>query len=217
MFEKEYLNYLSEVIEMTNGNKRPRVKTPSKWKKIESSSKNNSFLSIKDLLLLNKKIWIWSDHHFNHENVIMYGKRPFSSLGDMHEKLIENYKNKTSKGDVCIFAGDVVFGSSKVFNNEILPLFNNTYNILVIGNHDFDRKILKSLDFDEIHLILNFNINDKDFIISHYPFIIENIDFINIHGHIHNKESEYPHQFNVSLENINYEPILLNEIIEKFN
>ncbi len=209
---EDYLKFLSTPIEHYDGKIRPPVKHVAKWEIIESSSINGLFIDLENKLE-NEDVWIWSDQHFNHENVIKYGKRPYKGSEDMNTQLIQNYLNTVKEGDVCIWAGDIFFKSKEAFRNEILPLLDKTYNILVVGNHDFQGQAIKDMGFDEIHLILDFKYNDKRCVISHYPFIIENEIFTNIHGHIHQNESEHPHQINVSVEAINYHPVLLRDLI----
>lgn len=210
----DYLKYLATPIVHWDGKIRPPVRHPMKWERIESFSKSGVFVNL-DSAILERKIWIWSDQHFNHENVIKYGKRPYSDSDDMNSKMIENYDHTVQEGDICIWAGDIFFKSKEIFNNEIMPFFDKTYNILVVGNHDFQGKEVKNMDFDEIHLLLDFDFNDKRFVVTHYPFDVENVDFVNVHGHIHQNESEHEHQINVSVEAINYHPVDLKELITK--
>lgn len=214
MYKQLYLDYLAETITKKDGKKSPRVKNPKKWEQVISTSKNGNFIDIEKLINEGKKIWIWSDHHFNHKNIIKFSDRPYHSLEHMAECFIQNYLDIVSEGDICIFAGDIVFGSTTNFNELIMNRFFKSYNILVFGNHDFDNKKMKKLDFDETHLILNFKYKGKDIVISHYPFFIKGKNFINVHGHIHTHKSAFSHQINISVEAIDYKPILLNDLLK---
>lgn len=211
--KKDYLSYLATPIEHYDGKIRPPVRHPAKWERIESTSKTGTFVLL-DELALDCNVWIWSDQHFNHENVIKYGKRPYSDSEDMNCKMIDNYNNTVQEGDICIWAGDIFFKSKEVFNTEIMPLLDKTYNILVVGNHDFQGKELKNMDFDEIHLLLDFEVGGKRVVVTHYPFNVSDTEFVNVHGHIHQNESEEPHQINVSVEAINYHPVKLKTLLK---
>lgn len=210
----DYLNFLATPIKHYDGSIRPPVRHPMKWSKIESKSKTGEFINLEEALL-NKNVWIWSDQHFNHENVIKYGKRPYSGSEDMNTQMIENYYNTVKEGDICIWAGDIFFKSKEVFNTEIMPLLDKTYNILVVGNHDFQGKEVKNMDFDEVHLLLDFNFNDERVVVTHYPFLIEGETFVNVHGHIHQNESEHPHQINVSVEALHYHPAKITDLLNE--
>lgn len=208
-----YLSFLAEPILHHDGKTRPRVRHPMKWAKINPTSKTDSFVSITSLLL-EKDVWIWSDHHFYHEKVIQYSNRPSIDADSMNALMIKNYIETVKEGDVCIWAGDIFFKSPELFKNEILPLLNKTYNILVVGNHDFNGKKVKDMGFDEVHLLLEFDYKDKHCVVSHYPFHLTDLDFVNVHGHIHQNKSEFPHQINVSVEAINYKPVSLKELLD---
>ena len=58
------------------------------------------------------KVFVWSDNHFFHNNIIKYCNRPFeySSKGslDCLTFQINNYLNCVSKNDVVLFLGDLL-------------------------------------------------------------------------------------------------------------
>lgn len=212
-FKKEYLNFLTTPITHDNGDRKPRVKSSQRWLNIEDHSKNELFLNIELEIINGRKVWIWSDQHFYHENVIKYSERPYKNVEEMNQELIDNYNEVVEEDDICIFAGDVTFKSTTLFLTDIMPKLLKGYKILVVGNHDFDKKKVRALGFDETRLILHFKNNEKDIIISHYPFFIDNVEFTNVHGHIHTYKSELKHQINVSIEAIDFRPVLLKELI----
>ena len=53
-------------------------------------------------------IYFISDTHFNHNNIIKYCNRPFKSINEMNQTIINNW-NKTVKADDEIYhLGDLV-------------------------------------------------------------------------------------------------------------
>jgi len=152
------------------------------------------------------KIFIISDTHFHHENIIKYSSRPFKSVEEMDKEIIRRWNNKVGKEDIVIHLGDFALGSEKEAK-ELKDSLNGTI-FLLKGNHD--HKMLRKAGF----IIIKGTFEIGNIIFSHNPLKKEDIPkgFINVHGHIHEKESL--HGFNVSVEKMNYEPIELEELMK---
>ena len=56
-------------------------------------------------------IFAISDTHFGHSNIIKYCDRPFHSVSEMNEKLIDNWNNIVTEQDHIYHLGDVYFGT----------------------------------------------------------------------------------------------------------
>jgi len=86
----------------------------------------------------------------------------------------------------------------------------NIINLLK-GNHD--HKSIREAGF----LIIKGNLEIDNIVFSHNPLHEKDIPkgFINVHGHIHEKESL--HGLNVSVEKTNYEPIELEDLKKQLN
>jgi len=155
------------------------------------------------------KIFIISDTHFHHENIIKYSNRPFKSVEEMDKEMIKRWNNKVGKEDIVLHLGDFALGSDKEVK-ELKDSLNGTI-FLLKGNHD--HKMLRKAGF----IIIKGTLEISNLIFSHNPLKKEDIPkgFINVHGHIHEKESL--HGFNVSVEKMNYEPIGLDELKKRID
>ena len=162
------------------------------------------------------KIWLISDTHFGHTNVIKYCNRPFESSDEMDKTIIENWNNTIKKYDKVFLLGDVSF-HTKERTKEIIQSLNG-YKVLIKGNHDKrSNDFWLDCGFKEVGkypIILN--VNDRDLILSHQPISVsvDKGDFFNYHGHVHNMindyEVVYPNRYKcVSVENISYKPFRL--------
>lgn len=215
---QDYLDFLSEKIDYGNGKPRPRARKIELWRKtlenIDNSSKINDYLDTPE------KIWMWSDQHFGHNNIIRYSERPYDNTDEMTETLVKNYQECIKENDVCIWGGDIAFMSTNKAN-EILDQCPG-YKILIIGNHDFERrkKCLKKYRVDEVHLVLNISYKELDLAFTHYP-VKMNESMINVHGHIHNNTdgefSDSLMNINISVEVLDYKPLNFTDLIELAN
>jgi calcineurin-like phosphoesterase family protein len=137
----------------------------------------------------------------------------------MDEKLIYNYNCLVKPDDIVVWVGDVSFHDPKRTYDVINRL--NGYKILVVGNHDFDRKKkLRKMGFDETHIVYNLCFGNTKVAFTHYP--MDNLpirEWINTHGHIHKnkhvREIETTSHINVNCEFQDYKPINLDTLVGK--
>lgn len=152
-------------------------------------------------------IWLTADNHFNHKNIIEYCKRPFRTVEEMDEVMIKKWNEKVKKEDLVIHLGDFCLGSKEKIK-ETRKRLNGTV-ILIPGNHD--RKIMRDYGF----IIVEGYIRIKNLILTHRPLPLEEIPkgFVNVHGHMHEKNSY--RGINISVDKTNYVPVELNEILQE--
>lgn len=80
------------------------------------------------------KTWFTSDLHLGHERIISLSGRPFATVEEMNEKIIERYNAVVGDDDVVWFLGDVAMGRIA----ETLPMLGQLKGkkYLKTGNHD---------------------------------------------------------------------------------
>ena len=161
-------------------------------------------------------IYIWSDLHLYHANIIEYEDRPFSSLEEMNAALLENWQKTVKSNDIIFNLGDFMFNTKKDIVNNILQQMPG-HKILVLGNHDKHKSVKWWLDagFNEVYKYPI--IYEGFYILSHEPlYVNKSMPYINIHGHIHGQKYEGNQYVNVSIEHIDYKPVNFEEIKKKF-
>lgn len=159
-----------------------------------------------------------SDLHLFHNRILEKFNRPFSSVEEMHEMIINNWKNKVKADDTVYILGDVGMYHPK----EIGNILNNLpgHKILITGNHDFKNIHSGSYKkvFDKITSYLEIEDNGRNVILFHYPIEDWNgkyREYYHLHGHIHNNEdslSQKERRFNVSAEVVDYTPVSLDKL-----
>src|SRR3990167_803271 len=137
-------------------------------------------------------IFLTSDTHFYHQNILGYTKRPWASLPEMHEGLIQNYNKEVGTEDEVYFIGDVMMGGKKDMPWRMEAIFNrlNGTKYLVKGNHDknweerwFSKHFVWVKDYYELRVN-----KSTTLILGHYPFLSWHgmgRGAINAHGHCH--------------------------------
>lgn len=117
-------------------------------------------------------MWFTSDIHFFHGNVIPTCHRPFSSLTEMHEKIIENWNKVVQKRQIVWILGDVSFGGIKP-TRAILDRLNGDKR-LVKGNHDKHAKQMIDMGFSNVYEnhFIELDIHGKKTRVnmSHFPY-----------------------------------------------
>lgn len=210
---QHYIDDLTRLISYDGRNTRPRVRHPQKWANLQSVIQLNEGVT-EPLDISDRNVWVWSDTHFWHKNIIEFSKRPFINIDEMNEALVGNYNDYVQPDDVCIWGGDVAF-KGNAETNELLDRCNG-YKILVAGNHDFKRKHVRALAFDEIHLLYLLNISDVGLLFTHYPMYNIPWPWFNVHGHLHSwpkPDTGHNLHYNMCVELHEYKPINITEIV----
>jgi calcineurin-like phosphoesterase family protein len=158
-----------------------------------------------------------SDTHFGHVNIIEYEKefRPFSTVEEMNEALIENWNKVVKPNDRVYHLGDFCFGPHNI---QIAGRLNGQKR-LVMGNHDKypAQEYLKY--FDKIYGVKFW----EKCILSHIPVHIRQMHgkmkrcLLNVHGHMHSKNMPELEYFNVSVEKHNLTPVHADIIFSYVN
>lgn len=79
-------------------------------------------------------LWLTSDLHFGHINIIRYTDRPFGSVAEMDEWLIHSWNDHVGDDDTVWVLGDVCMGTLADSLGLVRQL-NGTLRLLC-GNHD---------------------------------------------------------------------------------
>jgi len=148
------------------------------------------------------KIWVISDTHWKHKNIIKYENRPL----DHNEQIVANWCKLVAPDDLVIHLGDVIFGENKQGDlKEILAKLPGK-KILCRGNHDGyptskwgDWEWYLDCGFDAVTDYFVY----QDLAFSHAPLTplptTARYGYgqevrLNIHGHFHRGSHRKPHE-----------------------
>jgi calcineurin-like phosphoesterase family protein len=148
------------------------------------------------------KVFVASDTHFGHANIIKYTKRPFKSAGHQDAELIRRWNERVDVDDTVYFLGDFAMGRGVDAAFVAVKLAQLNGNIkIVLGNHDLPCKWSDGLEaFLREHPNPKVEILGKDaqeishdgkkFLLYHYPIVDWDGRFkgvIHLHGHCHGR------------------------------
>ena len=174
-----------------------------------------------------KRVFFTSDTHFFHANVISYNDRPFDSVKQMNQTLINNWNRMVRKGDVIFHLGDFAFGGKKHWNSILGQLNGKIY--LVLGNHDMNSfKWALAERFEQVALEMYAIIDGQHIRLAHEPFLCYGGSDHNVwqlFGHVHSRENKngpyadrlsmlLPLQYDVGVDNNDYTPVSFEQVRE---
>lgn len=162
--------------------------------------------------------WVVLDTHFFHANILTFdGGRPeFSSAEEMNEVMIERWNSVVKHGDKVYHLGDVAMGPGAREGMAGLIARLNGSKRLIVGNHDDILWLSKGGWFKKVALWRNFK--EHNLIMTHLPLHAQTMESrwggkaLNVHGHIHRKLAPSAKHYCVSVEQIGYTPVALEEL-----
>lgn len=166
-----------------------------------------------------QQIFITSDLHLGHTNIIKYCNRPFKDVYDMNRTLVYNWNSTIRKDDIVYFLGDLAYGRNSSTDSWLHKL--NGRITFIKGNHDESNSI-RMLD----HYITEFD-GTKFYLTHSLANVPRGWDGWVIHGHVHNNSHDYDMRrkypyinygkktVNVSVELTKYKPLKLSTIVKQ--
>lgn len=162
------------------------------------------------------KIWITSDTHFFHKNIIEYCNRPFQSVEEMNDRMIQNWNEKISNEDVVFHCGDFGFGNFDTIKNIFVRLNGNKN--LIKGNHDrLKNREYMDIGFKLYNKDITFPFEEFKIRLSHYPTETSEDNFLlNLRGHSHGNGLNKRNEIDIGVDTNCFYPYNLSELIEKY-
>ena len=147
-----------------------------------------------------ERIWIWSDLHLGHDNIIGYANRPFRDAEEMDEELYANWYATVGVDDTLIFAGDVAMRDAVAPHTwQRIRTAPGKSKRLVFGNHDLTGAGTLRVDgFDDICSAACID-GDPPLLVTHMPLAEVPAGCVNVHGHTHDEAPRRSPHINVSV------------------
>lgn len=152
-----------------------------------------------------------ADTHFGHAGVIPWCDRPFSSLEEMDEILIQNWNNTVKPGDYVTHLGDFAWRDPAKYRSRL-----HGHVRLVLGNHDNRNHALKA-GFDWVKELYFGKFCNRPIFCLHYPCLAwpsKTYKSWHLFGHVHGRRKGPAMSLDVGVDVHNYRPISFDEVSE---
>ncbi len=157
-----------------------------------------------------RRVWITSDLHFGHANILTYAARHHRDVAQMNTDLLAMLRKQVGPDDLLVIAGDLMFGEDPAVLDTLATLA--AWVILVVGNHDFDKSGHFRWPwrcFSAVVPFLYWHWAGQNCLVTHLPVPVEGLDVtregkdalraepqfsnpsqglaqvVNYHGHLH--------------------------------
>lgn len=152
-------------------------------------------------------VYVISDPHFGHENMAI--KRGFSCSEEHDDYLIQEWNKVVNKNDTVWILGDITMETTKHY--YLLNKLKGIKNV-VLGNHDLPQHVPELMKY--VNKVCG-SVKLKGCILTHIPIHPHEIGRFKfcVHGHLHDEIINHDKYINVCCEQVNYKPVLLNDLI----
>lgn len=166
------------------------------------------------------KLFITSDLHFRHANILKYcadSRGHFKDVHEMDNTIINNWNSVVGNTDIVYILGDFAFTNV----DDAVSILDQLkgQKILIQGNHD--RKLVSFAKFRQkfisVHEYLEIDHGGIKVVMFHYPIKEWNCFFrgaVHYHGHVHTIIHPYPkaRMFDVGIDGNNMQVYDLDKL-----
>lgn len=159
-----------------------------------------------------------SDLHLQHDKIRGYCNRPWASVDEMNDALIERYNERVKPADAAYILGDFALVKSPQEVMAFTKRMNGT-KFLIQGNHDRFTKQRRddNYGFVKITPYHEIKVNGTKVVLCHYPLLSFNgmhRGAYHCHGHSHGslKRDMTVRRYDVGVDCNNFYPISFEEV-----
>lgn len=161
-------------------------------------------------------VWLTSDTHIGHKNIIELAGRPFDSVEQMNQEIIARWRRLVAPTDIVYHLGDLALCRKSAIYDLLDQLTG--YIHLVTGNHDGSIKGSIVRRFQWVKHYHEFRHDGRKIVLFHYPLASWNQAHrgaVHFHGHCHGnlKDVGLP-RLDVGVDCHGYSPILIGDALD---
>ncbi len=168
-----------------------------------------------------ENIWFTGDTHFGHKSILEYAGRPFKSVEEMDEALIDNWNSVVSPQDAVYHLGDAGLCTPAKLERIVERLHGKIH--LIRGNHERSAEACKEF-FEWIKDYHELRIEDAEahkgrqlIVLFHYPLRVwkaSHYGSYHLYGHSHGMLPDDPTSYSsdIGVDCHNYRPVSYHEV-----
>lgn len=154
--------------------------------------------------------WFTADEHYGHKKIIEYCNRPFKSVEEMDETLINNHNSIVKNDDITIHAGDfTLLKNRRLIYEKYINRLNGKHAFLR-GSHDYWMKKDSITRWEK-------KIGHYYFVVDHYAMLTwarSHYNSFQLFGHSHGRLTTSAKQHDIGVDNNNFYPLSVLDIIK---
>lgn len=163
-------------------------------------------------------LWISSDHHIGHKNILRYcpDTRPFDSVEEMDEEIIRRHNSLVMPDDIFYMLGDFSFSNEKR-TTDVLKRMNGEKHY-IFGNHCkvmHGKGVVKQ--FEWMGKYKEIKVDKQDVILFHFPILEWNKchrGSYHFFGHLHSNLVR-GRSMDIGVDSNNLYPHNIRDLLEK--
>lgn len=161
-------------------------------------------------------IFFTSDHHFCHAAARGFYHRPFTSVAEMDQELINRWNSAVGDEDEVWHLGDFAIRQSPERVLQLLQALHGRKH-LIFGNND-DVAVTGCPGWQSVQPYAELAVGDRRLVLCHYPFRTwRNMHrgWINLHGHSHGRLKPLTRQFDVGVDVWDFRPVEIGDLLTR--
>ena len=159
------------------------------------------------------RVHFTADTHLGHASIIRMAQRPFSSIEQHDQALIDNWNAHVAPEDTVFVVGDFAHKSDNERAAKIFGKLRGTKH-LVVGNHDGEF-VRTQLGWASVMDRTKITVDGQKIVLDHYPMRSwEGVrsGAIQLYGHVHNRIDVWPNSCDVGVDAWDYRPVTMLDI-----
>lgn len=122
------------------------------------------------------KVFFTSDTHFGHKNILRFCKRPWATIAEHDQALIQNWNDIVPEDAVVFHLGDFCYKGGGFPTIQHLKGLLHGQIVLIRGNHDPDTRKTQNFQklqqlFTGVYDLLQIEVEGQRILMSHYPLL----------------------------------------------